>query len=63
MRTVFSRLWAGIVFAVVGACLGFLLTIILLMMRYPLDFGLWSVVILSALGFVLGALIGNRKIR
>ncbi|CEF49394.1 unnamed protein product [uncultured bacterium] len=63
MRAILGRIWAGIVSAVVGACLGFVLTIILVMMRYPLDFGLWSVVILSGLGFVLGALIGNRKIR
>lgn len=63
MRTILGRLWAGIVFALIGACLGFVATILFVMMRYPLDIGLWSVVALSGLGFVLGVLIGNRKIR
>ena len=63
MRHVLSRLWAGVVFAVVGACFGFVVTIVLLTMRFSLDAALWSVAGLAALGFILGVIIGNRKIR
>jgi hypothetical protein len=62
MRQVLSRVWAGIVFALVGACVGFVVTIVLASMRVSLDTALWSVAGLAALGFVLGVSIGNRKI-
>jgi hypothetical protein len=63
MRAVLSRIWAGIAYAAVGGCFGFLATIVMVSMRYSLNAALWPVAILGGLGFVAGLIVGNRKLR
>ncbi len=62
MRKLLERIWAGIVGAVAGACLGLLLTIVFLMMQISLDVALWTVAILAAIGGIAGFVIGNKKL-
>jgi hypothetical protein len=62
MAKLLARIWAGVVGAVAGACIGLVLTLLLLVARYSLDFALWVVAILALLGAIVGFAFGNKKL-
>jgi hypothetical protein len=62
MLAFLSRVWAGIVGAVAGACLGFLVCILLFSVGAALNVALWAVAVLAAVGAVAGFAFGNRKL-
>lgn len=62
MLKLLGRIWAGVVGAVAGACIGLVLTILLLMTGFSLDVALWAVAILALLGATAGALVGNKNL-
>jgi hypothetical protein len=57
-----ERIWTGIVGGVAGACLGIIITIMLLSTGYSLAAGLWVVAIVGALGAIAGFVFGNKKL-
>ena len=62
MAKLLARIWAGVVGAVAGACIGLVVTLLLLMARFSLDFALWAVAIFSLLGAVVGIAFGNKRL-
>jgi hypothetical protein len=62
MLKLLERIWAGVVGAVAGACIGLVLTILLLMTGFSLDVALWAVAILALLGATVGAFVGNKHL-
>ena len=62
VKKVLVRLWAGVVGAVLGGCVAFAGTVILLMMGVQLDAVLWLLPILVIPGFLLGVVVGGRSL-
>jgi hypothetical protein len=56
-----QRLWTSIVAGVAGAAIGFVITVIMVQQRYPLDSALYAVWVFAALGFSAGFALGKPK--
>lgn len=56
-----ARIWAGIVGAVAGACIGLVATLLLMVARGSHDL-VWVVGMFALLGAVVGFALGNRKL-
>jgi len=61
MAKLLERIWAGVVGAVAGACIGLVGTLLMLMARFSLDFALWAVAVFALLGVIVGFAFGNKK--
>jgi hypothetical protein len=59
MAKILARIWAALVGAVAGACIGFLAMLLLLLTGSSLEIGLWAVAILALLGGTVGLVFGN----
>jgi hypothetical protein len=62
MMKLLARIWAGLVGAVTGACIGLVVVLLLLMTGYSLDVALWAVAILALLGAIVGFVFGNKTL-
>jgi len=57
-----GRIWAGIVGAIAGASLGFIVSIVCLTLQISLEVALWSVAILAIIGGIAGFVFGNKNL-
>jgi hypothetical protein len=62
MLKLLERIWAGIVGALAGASLGFILVMVFLALQISLEIGLWMVAILGMTGGIAGFVFGNKKL-
>ncbi len=62
MKIVLLRLWVGVVGAVLGGCVAIAGSVIVLMMGFQLNVALWLLPIFVIPGFLLGVLVGDRKL-
>lgn len=62
VKKVLLRLWAGVVGAILGGCVAFAGTVLLLMMGFQLNAVLWLLPILVIPGFLLGVVVGDRSL-
>jgi hypothetical protein len=62
MLAFLARVWAALVGGVAGACLGFLLSILLLTIGVGLNVALWAVAVMASFGAVAGFAFGNKKV-
>jgi hypothetical protein len=61
--SIIRRIWTGIVGAVAGAALAILVQVIGQMaLGMPIDYLVWILIGLAAVGFIIGAAVGDRFI-
>ena len=62
MKKLLQRVWAGIVGATAGACIGFLAGVVLAFLQVDLNAVLWVIAICIGIGFLVGIALGNRQL-